>query len=122
MVYNTLAGRTVTNATFEGPYYVAVNNLVAGQNLLAVEVHQQSVVSSDLTFGTEFGLLLTVPPPRLRIALAANGTEIVLTWNGSAVLEQAGSLSPAGWSEVQGATSGHTAPLSGSKFFRLREP
>ena len=120
--YSTMATTNLGDATFEGPYYFPVTNLVAGQNLLAVEVHQQSIVSSDLTFGTEFGLLLTVPPPRLRITRSTEGTHIVLNWSGSAVLEQTSSLSPTGWAEVQGAVSGHTMPLSGSKFFRLREP
>jgi hypothetical protein len=120
--YGTLANRTIGNANFEGPFYVRVTNLVSGTNVLAVEVHQSSLTSADLTFGTEFGLLLTSPRPRLRIALSANGTEIVLTWNGSAVLERSGILRPAEWSEVEGAVSGHTVPLSGSKFFRLRDP
>jgi hypothetical protein len=120
--YSTMATTNIGDATFGGPYYVTVTNLVSGENVLAVEVHQQSIVSSDLTFGTEFGLLLTVPPPRLRIAPSADATEIILTWNGSAKLEQTSSLSPGGWSQVKGASSGYRTPRAGTMFFRLREP
>jgi hypothetical protein len=89
---------------------------------LAVEVHQRTLSSPDLTFGTEFGLLLPLPLPRLWITVSADGTLVILTWDGSATLEQASGLNPTEWSEIKGAVSGHTMPLSGSKFFRLREP
>jgi len=49
--YTTLASRTVGDAASEGPFTVAMINLVKGENVLAVEVHQVSAGSSDIVFG-----------------------------------------------------------------------
>jgi len=46
-----LAARTVSDAIVEGPFEIAVSNLVVGENVLAVEVHQTSTGSSDIVFG-----------------------------------------------------------------------
>jgi hypothetical protein len=118
--YGTLANRTLGDADFEGPYCVGVTDLVSGTNLLAVEVHQQSLTSSDLTFGTELGLLSILPPHRLIITMS--GTHVVLMWGGSAILEQTSSLTAGDWTGVQGAVSGYRTPRAGMMFFRLREP
>ena len=47
----TLAAQAVSDARSEGPFYFRCTNLVVGQNLLAVEVHQTSTNSSDVVFG-----------------------------------------------------------------------
>jgi hypothetical protein len=47
---DTAANRTVSDAILEGPFTVAVDNLRAGENVLAVEVHQTSSGSSDIVF------------------------------------------------------------------------
>jgi hypothetical protein len=49
--YNTLANRTVGDAASEGPFTVGVTNLVKGDNVLAVEVHQANASSSDIVLG-----------------------------------------------------------------------
>jgi len=49
--YSTFASRTVDNAASEGPFTVAVTNLVKGENVVAVEVHQVNAGSSDIVFG-----------------------------------------------------------------------
>ena len=47
----TFSGRSVGNASLEGPFTVPVGNLVQGENVLAVEVHQATAGSSDIVFG-----------------------------------------------------------------------
>ena len=49
--YGTLANRGVGDAVFEGPFIVPGNALRAGDNVLAVEVHQNGSTSSDIVFG-----------------------------------------------------------------------
>jgi hypothetical protein len=51
--YVTQAGRTVGNATLEGPFEIPTSDLRRGDNVLAVEVHQSSAGSSDVVFGLE---------------------------------------------------------------------
>ena len=57
--YSTGAARTVGDANNEGPFPISTTNLVAGDNLLAVEVHQSSSGSSDIVFGMALDAVLT---------------------------------------------------------------
>ena len=115
-------GASVVDAVYEGPFTVCVTNLANGDNVLAVEVHQTSPNSGDLVFGMELSAMSPDPPLQLRIAPSVDGTEVILTWTGSVKLEQTSSLSPGGWSEVEGAIGAHRTPMTGMRFFRLREP
>ena len=51
--YATLANRSVGNAAWEGPFTIPASLLVAGENVIAVEVHQINKTSSDIAFGLE---------------------------------------------------------------------
>jgi hypothetical protein len=51
--YATFANRTVGTADFEGPFDIPAEAFVSGENVVAVQVHQQSSGSSDLTFALE---------------------------------------------------------------------
>jgi hypothetical protein len=53
----TFADRTVSEATYEGPVILPADLLVAGDNVLAVEVHQINAGSSDVVFGCELNLV-----------------------------------------------------------------
>jgi hypothetical protein len=98
-----------------------VTNLVAGDNVMAVEVHNDNALSPDITFG--FSLASTVPlsfPPQLAI-LFSNRT-VTLNWSrGGFTLQQAGT--PAGpWTNVPGpvVSSPFTTTNAGkSEFYRL---
>lgn len=62
--YNTLANRAVNNAVTEGPFVVPSTSLVAGDNVLAVEVHQYSSTgpnASDMAFGVMLDATITKP-------------------------------------------------------------
>jgi hypothetical protein len=50
IVYSTPATRTVGNAILDGPIVLPATNLVVGENIVAVEVHQSDVDSSDVVF------------------------------------------------------------------------
>ena len=57
--FSEVANTTVETAAIQGPFPFPTTNLVAGTNLLAVEVHNASATSWDITFATE--LTLNVP-------------------------------------------------------------
>lgn len=98
-------------------------NLLAGDNVLAVEVHNYNVRSPDITFGA--ALLVREPlltSPELAVSFS-QGT-ITLNWSrGGFVLQQADSpLGP--WSDVPGpvVSSPYTSSLSGvARYYRLRK-
>src|SRR5690606_39091688 len=51
ITHNTFASDGVGNAAYQGPFAISSSSLVAGENVIAVEVHQASADSSDITFG-----------------------------------------------------------------------
>jgi len=91
------------------------STLEAGRNLLAVEIHQESAASSDISFDLQ---LEGVVPPRLSASWF--GKELLLTWDEpEAMLETATALTGP-WAEI-GRTSPATADLTGEKrFYRLK--
>jgi hypothetical protein len=123
ILYSTLANDTVGDATNE-LFFACVNNLVNGSNLLAVELHNQSLTSSDLTFATEISTMGITSPPRLTITRGPGANEVTVTWTGGGVLQQSSSLNThptSGWSDVSGVTgNSYTTTATGNRFFRLR--
>lgn len=98
------------------------DHLLAGDNVLAVEVHNYSARSPDITFGFAVSLEQPIPstPPTLTVGFS--GTQAVLNWTGSGfTLQQADS--PAGpWTNVSGnVTAGPFAVPDSSvpRFYRL---
>ncbi|MHC4746851.1 MAG: lamin tail domain-containing protein [Planctomycetota bacterium] len=59
--YSTLANRTVSSPVTEGPFTIDSNSLVAGDNVLAVEVHQATSTSSDIALGLMLDANITIP-------------------------------------------------------------
>ena len=96
---------------------------MAGDNVLAVEVHNYKALSPDITFGS--ALSYTAPyNPKTSLGVAYSNGTITLSWSGTGFTLQRAS-SPAGpWLDVPGpvVTSPYTTPNSGStRFFRLRK-
>ncbi len=103
----------------------AVTNLVSGDNVLAVEVHNYSAGSQDITFGTALYCLQSISTntTKVELKLAYASGQITLSWEGTGnTLQQADSLTGT-WSDVTGASSNAyttTPASSGDKFYRLR--
>ncbi len=99
-------------------YPIPTSKLVAGQNILAVEVHQTTIGSSDLLLDCE--LVATCVAP-LQLSLGVVGSQPVLYWfDSAAALETTTDLS--GWFPVVGGLS--PVPFSAGvpkMFFRLRK-
>ncbi len=100
-----------------------MTNLVAGDNLLAVEVHNYNAQSPDITFGTSLDYSIPfVMSPELSIVYS-NGLP-TLTWSRTGFTLQQ-SDSPGGpWVDVPGPvlTSPFAITNSGAaRFYRLRK-
>ena len=98
-------------------------NLMNGDNVLAVEVHNYDPGSPDITFGTalRFTTLYTLPP---ELSINFSNGKVELRWSrGGFTLQQA--FSPTGpWSNVPGpiVSSPYTSSISGSStYFRLQK-
>lgn len=82
--YSTFASSGVGNAVFSDRVMVAVDRLHQGTNVLAVEVHQASLGSSDVVFGLEASLIEEISPelprresPESWVELYNGGTKAV---------------------------------------------
>ncbi|HVY68941.1 MAG TPA: fibronectin type III domain-containing protein, partial [Verrucomicrobiae bacterium] len=98
-----------------------LSSLVAGDNLLAVEVHNYTADSPDITFGAALTVTASaVEAPRL--GYLREGNSAALYWNGAFVLQQATHLGDdADWADVPApAASPYAIPASTSHFYRLR--
>jgi hypothetical protein len=116
--YSTFAN----NATDDGKTFfsnpVAPGLLVPGRNVLAVEIHQDKVDSSDISFNLE---LSADRLPALNLA-AAQG-ELLLFWGDASFHLEAAEDLGGPWNPVSGATSPWPIhPGGGIRFFRLRQP
>lgn len=89
-----------------------------GTNVVAVEIHQSSVTSSDLSF--DFWLEGLRPPAPVLLRRARIGDQLVLFWSGEGfLLEEAAALSGP-WSAV-GGNNPQAVDLGGpQRYFRLK--
>lgn len=101
----------------------ALTNLVNGDNVLAVEVHNYNAGSPDVVFGTTLFLARpTQVSPLLHLWLEDNWATFF--WNGEGyTLQQASALGGAGsWSDVPGPVtqSPYSVTRQATQFYRLR--
>ena len=103
---------------------LVATNLMTGDNVIAVEVHQATPGNTDMVFGCALSYSrpgVTPPPPKLTVV--RSGPKAIISWTGSGVaLQQA--TSPTGtWYFVPGpaTVSPYTNLLSDpASFYRLR--
>jgi hypothetical protein len=110
---------------------IAGTNLVAGTNVVAVELHQSSLTNGTMGFDMELlGGAFALPPPTLG-ATAGAGGNLVLTWTtndspGFMLYTSAnlggGAWQPAGLAAQTngGQVSVSVAPGAGAAYFRLQ--
>ena len=120
---STPASRSIGDAVYEGPFDIPSAALVSGDNVLAVEAHQTSPTSSDITMGVQLFMPgAPIPPSTLPgfTSVALTGTGLKIEWTGSGQLQSADTvIGP--WTDVTNVASPFiTAPIGTGKFYRLK--
>jgi hypothetical protein len=113
---NLTLGATAENAIDTAT--IGTNFLKSGPNIVAVEIHQQALTSSDISF--DFELIGNPAPasPRLEALRFADG--LLLYWNDPTfALEQSSQL-PGSWTTVVGSSPVFVTPIA-TTFYRLRK-
>jgi hypothetical protein len=105
---------------------IGLEGLRPGRNTLAVQLHQNSTTSSDITLGVVLTaeVLTQLPPaPRLGYTYNPETKTLTLIWDAAGFqLEEAPTV-VGPWTPVPGATSPWAvSAASGTKFFRLHKP
>ena len=126
VVCDTLASSNLGDAAIGGPFAIPATNLVTGMNVLAAEVHQNTVGSSDILFGAE--LKVVASSTRLddhfpRLGIAQTNGWVRLDWTPPFyTLEQATAVTGA-WGTVSGVVNNSftTEVTNAARFFRLRQ-
>jgi len=104
---------------------IVTTNLLLGNNVLAVEVHNYNSQSPDITFGLSAAYTApyvpNVPSPQLEVT--QTNDVIVLSWSGSGFTLQEAGATTGPWTDVPGPVT--TSPFttndsSAALFFRLR--
>jgi hypothetical protein len=110
---NTFASRTVNDGDAQDTgTFLFPAALVAGDNVLAVELHEVNLTSSDETMGLELTVVATSqtspPPPPPRIRLSNNNGVVSMSWDAGLRLQCTTSLTPPiVWTDV--TTNGETS-------------
>jgi len=100
-----------------------VDSLVAGDNVLAVEVHNYNLRSADITFGVSVTEAQRLAVPAVLAISGVDGATTLSWTRGSFILQQA-SAAQGPWTDVPGpvVSSPYTAAATvDARYFRLRK-
>jgi hypothetical protein len=116
ITYSTFATSTGENTIDTAN--LSTNGLQAGANVVAVEIHQADLGSSDISF--DFELLTQPAGAGVRVQIGRFGDEAALYWSDSTFrLQRAGELPSAIWTNVPGNSPVPIAPSGPKEFYRL---
>ncbi len=119
---SVITNRTPATSTGENTienFTVSATNLVEGTNIVAVEIHQESLTSSDVSFA----LSITGNPlvrPRLAFLWLA-GDLVIYSTDNTAVLEEASDVTGPWTTSPNMNTPTGFIPAEPQKFYRLRK-
>jgi hypothetical protein len=109
------------DAVCDDTFSVLVPNLLAGDNVLAVQVHNFSTGSPDVTFGCALSTIVPYTLP-VQLSIALSNSVTTVSWpRGGFTLQQAASLTGP-WTDVPGpvVSSPYVVRAPGARFYRLR--
>jgi len=101
-----------------------LTNLLRGDNVLAVEVHQYIPCSFDITFGSALSYAHPGAGPLLTITLS--GGNAIISWTGGGFTLQQSNVPAGSWADVEGPGPVTFSPylatpsLEAARFYRLR--
>jgi hypothetical protein len=129
--YGTAAATAVTATTlftdhegrdhYDGPVLLVATNLVVGENVMAVEVHQTSATSSDVVFGAELAAVTSTPPPAQFTNARVESGGLRIEWTGPGTLERADAVTGP-WTTAPSQTNPQIVPTTGAAgFYRIKQ-
>ncbi len=113
---------TLGSGMCAGPMDLTVTNLVTGDNVLAVEVHQASSDDGNIVFGAELTGGAEFPVPevaRLEID-RAEPDAVALRWTGAGLVLQSAPAVQGPWSDLATNSPQVTPATNAGAFYRLR--
>ena len=120
---NSFASTTVSGATAAQMFWtntLAASVLQAGNNVLAVEVHQSTAGSSDIAWEMEVQGIL--PPTLPRVDISRLGPNAVLYWTDSTLrLEQSDAVTGGPWTPTATNSPVAVDPSAPLRVFRLKK-
>ncbi len=122
ITYTTLANYNLGSAPPDNTVDIATlsaTSLVAGLNLVAAEIHQYDLPSSDVSFA--LALIANPPSTAPRLFVQPFGNQLALYWNGAGYLLEHADEVTGPWTPLVASTSPVTIDQAGArKFYRLR--
>jgi hypothetical protein len=119
-----LATRIVDVAQWEGPFDRFDPSLAAGQNLLAIEVHQADPQDTDVVFGTQIEALILpsqMPLAAVPISFTRIQNSLILRWAEPGLALEHATLVTGPWTPLPDAQSPFSVQLTNQTgFYRLR--
>ena len=109
----------------------ALDNLLIGTNVFAVEVHEcDEFTGADMMFGIQLDIIVTNFPtaiPEIKVTRNASPRQVRLNWQPRGWRLQTTTTITGGWVNVSGVTTNitgytNTLPFSGNRFYRLCRP
>lgn len=119
--FDTFANATISGSG-ETTFLTATlspGSLQAGANVIAAEIHQRSLDSSDISFN--LGLTGQVVPQPPRLFIGRLDDQVALYWRPSGWTLEESSDVTGGWSDAA-TSSPYLASPAGTRFYRLRNP
>jgi hypothetical protein len=127
--WSTFASGNGSNFRYDATIYTlpTTNVTFGGQNLMAVELHQSSLTSSDVSFASD--VYIAVPALVMEVGIVRSGSNVTLSWPPVTGyrLYAADSLDGPFAPVLSGGNPVTTpyavpAPLAAKKFYRLQNP
>jgi hypothetical protein len=97
---------------------IAKTGLVAGDNVLAVELHPSSLTSSDSEFAAQLSIVQCLPT----LVIQHVGSQVRLTWTDAAYRLETAPTPNGPWTAQAGASGLMLTSSAGNAFFRLVTP
>ncbi len=121
---NTFASTTVSGIPAAMTYYTnlySATNLVAGTNVIAVEVHQSTFNSSDIGWECEVSGVPAGGGSLPTVRLTQLGGDAVLYWSDATFGLEEADIVTGPWRAATPTNSPSGSPMTGTRYFRLKK-
>src|SRR5262249_3968678 len=98
---------------------VALASLVEGDNVLAVEVHNERRTSLDVTFGLELGLIEPIAKNSAQLSIESSGENVLLRWDAPEFHLQSTAAAEGPWVNEVLSSPATITPGEAQRFYRL---